>query len=75
MLNLIKGVKKKVNSIVYSLVFTGVLLIILGVLIIINDLIFRILIALFIFIVAYTFLFGAHRLWSIKREFDKFFDK
>jgi len=75
MMNLIKSVKKKVRGIIFSLSFTGILLLVLGILIIVNDLIFRILIALFIFIVAYTFLFGAYRLWSIKKEFDKFFNK
>lgn len=74
-MNLIKNVKKKVDGIIWSLVFTGVLLAVLGVLIVVNDLIFRLLIALFIFIVAYTFLFGAYRLWSIKKEFDKFLNK
>ncbi len=75
MLNLIKNVKRKVNSLVSSLVFTGVLLVLLGILILVNDLIFRILVAIFIFIVAYSFLFGAYRLWSIKKDIDKFFDK
>ena len=74
-MNLIKNVKKKINSVILSLIFTGVLLAILGVLIVANDLIFRILIALFVFIVAYSFLFGAYRLWSIRKEFDKYFNK
>ena len=75
MINLVRNVKKKVSGMVWSLIFTGTMLLILGVLILVNDLIFRILIALFIFIVAYTFLFGAYRLWTIKKDFDKFFNK
>ena len=74
-MNLIKSVKKKVNGIIFSLASTGILLFVLGILVIVNDLIFRILIALFIFIVAYTFVFGAYRLWSIKKEFDGFLNK
>lgn len=75
MINLIKTIKKKINGLIISLTFTGFLLIILGVLIIVNDLIFRLLVALFIFIVSYSFLFGAYKIWSIKKEIEKHFDK
>jgi len=75
MINLIKEIKKKTNGVVISLFSTGILLIILGILIIVNDLIFRLLVALFIFIVSYTFLYGAYKLWTIKKEIEKYFDK
>lgn len=75
MLNLINEIKKKTNGIIISLLSTGILLIILGILIIINDLIFRLLVALFIFIVSYSFLYGAYKLWTIKKEIENYFNK
>jgi len=75
MINFIKRVKGKINSLIWSLASTGAILTILGVLIMKNDLIFRILIASFIFVIAYSFFFGAYKLWSIKKEFEKYFEK
>ncbi|PLX21009.1 hypothetical protein C0584_04465 [Candidatus Parcubacteria bacterium] len=75
MMNLIKNIRKKVNGIIRSFTITGVLLIFLGILILKNDYIFTVLVALFMFIVAYTFLSGAYKLWSMKKDFDKYLNK
>lgn len=74
-MNLVKNITKKINGTVFSLASTGVLLLILGILVMVNALVFRILLALFIFLVAYVFLYGAFRLWGIKKEIDHFFKK
>ena len=65
--------KKKINGIILTLVSTGVLLLFLGVLIVWTNFILRLLVGLLVIIMAYVAFYTAYRIWSLKKEVEKFF--
>ena len=72
MMNLIKTIDKKINSMIVALAINGVLLIILGLLIVWTDFVLRLTVGIFVLLVAYSFLYGAYKVWSIKDELKKY---
>lgn len=72
MKNLIAFIKKKVNGIIASMIGTGVVLLILAVLIVWTDFVLRLVIGLAVIIAACAFFCGAYRIWTIKKEVEKF---
>lgn len=73
MLNLLKTIDKKVNGVVWSLAFTGIILVVLALLIVVYDFALKILVSLFILAVATTFFHGAYKIYAIKRDLEKHF--
>lgn len=73
MQNLIKKIKSKVNHTIISLISLGLILVLLGILIVWTDFVLRLVIGLFVLIVAFAFFHMAYRLWWIKREVEKYF--
>ena len=73
MQNLIKKIKRKINHTIISLVSLGLIMALLGVLIVWTDFVLRLVIGLFVLIVAYAFFHLAYRLWWIKNEVEKYF--
>jgi len=72
MMNLIKTIDKKINSMIVALAINGVLLIILGLLIVWTDFVLRLTVGIFVLLVDYSFLYGAYKVWSIKDELKKY---
>lgn len=73
MKKLITLAKKKINGIIWTLVSTGVLLLFLGVLIVWTNFILRLLVGLLVIAMAYVAFYIAHRIWTLKKEIEKFF--
>lgn len=73
MLTLIKNAGKKINHLVYSLIFTGAILIVLAVLIVWTDFMLQLVIGLFVLVLAYSFIYSGYKIWSIKKEVEKHF--
>ncbi len=73
MTTLFKPLQKKVNGIIYTLIFSGILLLILGVLIVWVDFLARLVIGAFVLVIAYTFFYGAYKIISIKKDVKKIF--
>jgi len=73
MKNLIKQVKKKVNGIVWTLIGTGIILLMLGVLIVWTDFVLRLIIGLLVIVVAYVFFYLSYKIWHLKKEVEKYF--
>ncbi|KKS33339.1 MAG: hypothetical protein UU95_C0035G0007 [Parcubacteria group bacterium GW2011_GWC2_42_12] len=73
MQNLIKKIKRKINWAIINLVSTGLVLVFLGILIVWTDFVLRLVIGLFVIIVAYAFFHLAYKIWWIKREVEKYF--
>jgi len=63
---------KKIKCFIWSLVASGIFMIFLAILIVWTDLILRLIIGLLALVVAYIFLFGAYKLWTIKKIIDKY---
>ena len=71
MKNLLKTINKKINHIVWSFASTGVVLIILAILIAWTDFLLRLIVALFVLLMAYTFIYAAYKVWAVKKEIEK----
>lgn len=68
----IKNVNKKVNHLIWSLVSAGIILLMLAVLIVWTDFILRLIFGMFVLVIAYALLYGAYKIWAIKRDIEKY---
>ncbi|MFH1522772.1 MAG: hypothetical protein ABIE43_03050 [Patescibacteria group bacterium] len=71
MKNFFAIINKKVNGVIWTLVSTGIFLLILGVLIVWTDFLLRLIIGLFVVIVAYVFFYLAYKIRSFKNDIEK----
>ena len=63
---------KKIKHLVLILVGNGIFLLILGVLIVWTDFMLRLVMGLVVIMIAYVFLYGAYKAWSLKKILDKY---
>ena len=73
MKNFITQIKKKTSGIIWTLISTGVILLLLGLLIVWTDFFLRLVMGLLVMVIAYAFFYGAYKLWSLKKDIEKFF--
>ena len=64
---------KKISHLVWTLFSTGALLFVLGLLVYFSEAVLRFLAGSFVLALGFMFLFGAYRLWTIKKDIEKFF--
>lgn len=69
----LKKLKKKINGFIITLISTGVILSILAVLIVWTDFVLRLVIGLLVVVIAYTFFYAAYKIWTLKKEIEKYF--
>lgn len=72
MKTLIKEVQNKTMAVIINLIITGVFLLILSILIVWTDLVLRLLVGLIVLLLAYLFFYMAYKIWSVKKEVEKF---
>jgi hypothetical protein len=65
-------VGKKIDHFVWMLVANGILLMILGVLIVWTDFMLRLVMGLIAILISWVFLYGAYKLWHLKKILDKY---
>ncbi|MEA3398770.1 MAG: hypothetical protein U9R06_03440 [Patescibacteria group bacterium] len=70
MIHLFKKINKKINSLIWGLISTGVLLMMLAILIVWTDFLLRLVVGLIVLAVAYTFLYSGYKLWMLKKEIE-----
>lgn len=73
MQNLFKKIKQKINQTIISLICVGLILVLLGILIVWTDFVLRLVIGLFVLVVAYAFFYLAYKIWWVKKEIEKYF--
>ncbi|PLX27792.1 hypothetical protein C0583_00955 [Candidatus Parcubacteria bacterium] len=71
--NLFKKINNKINGVILSFFTTGIVLIIVAILVAWTEFVLRLLVALFILLIAYTFIYASYKLRSIKKEIEKHF--
>ncbi len=69
----LKQTKRKINGVIWTLISTGVILLLLGILIVWYDFVLRLIIGLVVIVVAYVFFYVAYRIWALKKEVEKYF--
>jgi Na+-transporting methylmalonyl-CoA/oxaloacetate decarboxylase gamma subunit len=58
--------------VIYSLVSTGVVILLLSILVVWTEFMVRLIVGLFILLVSYTFLYAAYRIWCMKKAIEKY---
>jgi hypothetical protein len=71
--NLFKKINHKINSLIWSLFSSGILLLLMAILIVWTDFLLRIICSLITLIVAYIFLVSAYKLWHLKNDITNHF--
>ena len=73
MVNLFKSIHKKINGIIWSLLSTGIVLLMLSVLIVWTDFMLRLVVGLFILVIAYVFLYSGYKLYILQKDIKDHF--
>jgi hypothetical protein len=73
MVNLFKEINKKIDGTIWVFASSGILLLILAILIVWTDFVIRLVLGLFVLIIAYAFLHTAYKFWTLKKEIEKHF--
>ena len=63
---------KKLKHFTLALLINGIVMLLLAILVVWTDFMARIVVGLAILIVAYMFLYGAYKIWHIKKLLDKY---
>lgn len=71
MKNLFLVINNKINGIVWTLISTGIFILMLGVLIVWTNFLLRLLVGLIVIVVAYVFFYFAYRILLFKKEIKK----
>lgn len=69
----IKKIKRKINGLIWTLVSTGLVLLLLGILVVWTEFMVRLVIGLVIMVVAYVFFYLGYKLWALKKAMEKHF--
>ncbi|MFH0951517.1 MAG: hypothetical protein V1765_03540 [bacterium] len=69
MVKILEPIKRKLDDLIRAAIVIGTILTILAVLIAWSETLLRLLVALFILVVAYSLFYGAYKLWGIKKLF------
>lgn len=73
MVNLFKEINKKINGIIWVLAGSGIILLMLAILIVFTEYVIRLVVGVFVLVVAYAFLHAAYKAWALKKEIEKYF--
>ena len=73
MVNFFKAIKRKVNGLIWTLVSTGIIMLMLAVLIVWTSFMLRLIVGLLVMVVAYVFFYAAYKVWALKKEIEKHF--
>jgi len=71
MTKLVKLIQKRVNGLIFSLVVSGIIMMMLAVLIVWSPLVLQLTVGLVIVVFAYMLFFSAYKIWSLKKEIEK----
>ena len=73
MINLFNKIEKKINGLVWTMISSGVILLVLSIFIVWDETEFmlRLVMGLVVLAVAYAFIYGGYKLWALKKEIGK----
>ncbi|MCU0679643.1 MAG: hypothetical protein MUC28_04340 [Planctomycetes bacterium] len=71
MVKLFPKIDKKFDHLAWTMASTGLILLLLSVLIVWTDFMLRLVIGLIVLVIAYMFLYGGYKIWSMKNEIKK----
>ncbi len=65
-------IEKKINHFAWVLLGNGIFLLILGILIVWTDFMLKLVMGLATIMIAYVFIYGAYKAWTLKKLIDKY---
>ena len=71
--HLFRQINKKINGVIWSLVSTGIILLILAILIVWTDFMLRLVFGMIVLVIAYVFLYSGYKIWTLRSEIKKHF--
>lgn len=75
MLELVGSLRKKIFGLALTFIMAGVFFVFLGFLVVKDELMLRVVFALFILTIGYIFLYVGYKFYTMKRELDHFLRK
>lgn len=73
MISLFRQINKKINGLIWSLVSTGVIMVLLAILIVWTDFMLRLVFGLLVLVIAWVFLYIGYKIWTFKKDIEKHF--
>ena len=73
MIKFLNKVNKKINSLIWTYISTGIIMVLLAVLVAWTDFMLRLTCAMIILVVAYTFIYAGYKLWELKKDLKEYF--
>ena len=73
MVNLFKEINKKIDGIIWIFASSGIILLMLAILIVWTEFVLRLVVGLFVMVIAYAFLHAAYKAWALKKDIEKHF--
>ena len=71
--NLFKQINRRINGVIWSLISTGIILVLLSILIVWTDFMLRLVVGLLILVIAYAFIYGGFKVRALKKDIEKHF--
>jgi len=72
MIKFLNKVNKKINSLIWTYISTGIIMVLLAVLVAWTDFMLRLTCAMIILVVAYTFIYAGYKLWELKKDLKEY---
>lgn len=73
MVHICKKINQRINGLIWSLISTGIILVLLAILIVWTDFVLRLVFGLMVLLIAYVFIYSGYKIWLLKREIEKHF--
>jgi len=73
MVNLFKEINKKIDGIIWIFASSGIILLMLAILIVWTEFVLRLVVGLFVMVIAYAFLHASYKAWALKKDIEKHF--
>jgi len=71
--SLFKKIHSKINHLIWSLGTTGILMLMIAVLIVFANRFLELIASLLALVISYVFVYGAYKLWCLKKDIENYF--
>ena len=73
MIKILNKISKKIDSLIWTYISTGIILVLLAILVVWTDFMLRLTGGMIILVIAYTFVYAGYKLWEFKKDLKEYF--
>ncbi len=73
MIKILNKISKKIDSLIWTYISTGIILVLLAILVVWTDFMLRLTCGMIILVIAYTFVYAGYKLWEFKKDLKEYF--